>query len=284
MNLPKASKSGGFTLIELLVVIAIIAILAALLLPALQHAKTEALSVKCLNNGKQLTLAWHMYAADNGDVLALNFDYHDDGPYMPPGTLTSPPGTPSWCEGWLDWTSSSVNTNTLYLVSPLASSLGSYVANNYQIYACPADVYASSQQAGWGHRCRSVTMDGAIGGGEKYSFGWTLTNAIVKMGGFTTPGPAMSWLIMDEHPDWMDDSILYVNPAETNGIGAFTEVPGSFHNHGCSISFADGHSEIHKWMDYRILLPVTYQYHPESINITFPASPDLAWLAQRTPY
>jgi prepilin-type processing-associated H-X9-DG protein len=67
-------------------------------------------------------------------------------------------------------------------------------------------------------------------------------------------------------------------------MGEFTEVPGSFHNHGCGISFADGHSEIHKWMDNRILLPVTYVYHPESIDITSPASPDLAWLAQRTPY
>jgi prepilin-type N-terminal cleavage/methylation domain-containing protein/prepilin-type processing-associated H-X9-DG protein len=286
MNLPKASKPKGFTLIELLVVIAIIAILAALLLPALQHAKTEALSVKCLSNGRQLTLAWHMYAGDSADVLPLNFDYHDDGPYMPLGTATSPPGTPAWCEGWLDWTTAGVNTNTLFLVGPLASQLGPYTFNNSQIFACPADVYASGPQRGqgWGNRCRSVTMDGNIGGGSKYSFGWTLTNAIVKMSGFTKPGPTMSWLIMDEHPDWMDDSILYVNPAETNGIGEFTEVPGSFHNQGCGISFADGHSEIHKWTDYRILLPVAYEYHPESIDITSPASADLAWLAQRTPY
>jgi prepilin-type N-terminal cleavage/methylation domain-containing protein/prepilin-type processing-associated H-X9-DG protein len=281
------ARRKGFTLIELLVVIAIIAILAALLLPVLSHAKTEALSVKCMSNQRQLELAWHMYAGDNGDVLAYNFDYHDDGPYMPPGASTSPPGTPAWCEGWLDWTSSSQNTNVLYLINPLAGSLASYVSKNPQIFVCPADVYASSHQTGWGHRCRSVTMDGNIGGGEKYNFGWTLTNAIVKMGGFITPGPAMSWLIMDEHPDWMDDSILYVNPSETNGYGEFTEVPGSFHNHACGISFADGHAEIHKWVDTRILLPVIYEYQQNtSIDIpsSGPPSPDLAWLAQRTPY
>jgi prepilin-type N-terminal cleavage/methylation domain-containing protein len=286
MNLPKASKRTGFTLIELLVVIAIIAILAALLLPALTHAKMEALSTQCMSNMKQLQIGWAMYAGDNGDVLALNFDYHDDGPYMPPGTSTRPPGTPAWCEGWLDWTSAPVNTNILYLVNPLASLLGPYIANNALIFACPADVYASSQQRaqGWSHRCRSVTMDGNIGGGSKYSFGWKLTNAIVKMGNFRVPGPSQSWLMMDEHPDWLDDSILYVNPAETNGLGEFTEVPGSFHNNACGLNFADGHAEIHKWMDARIILPIAYEYHPESIDILGTPSPDLGWLAQRTPY
>jgi prepilin-type processing-associated H-X9-DG protein len=205
---------------------------------------------------------------------------------MPPGTTTSPPGTPAWCEGWLDWYSTTVNTNTLYLTSPLAASLGAYVANTAPIFRCPADVYASPPQRalGWSSRCRSVTMNGNIGGGTKYSFGWTLTSPILKMGDFSTPGPAMSWLMMDEHPDWMDDSILYVNPSETTGLGEFTEVPGSFHNHACGINFADGHAEIHKWMDLRIYLPVKYEYHAESVDITGTPSPDLAWLAQRTPY
>jgi len=286
MNLRTASAPKAFTLIELLVVIAIIAILAAMLLPALSHAKTEALSTECMSNKKQLQLAWFMYAGDNGEVLAYNFDYHDDGPYMPPGTSTRPPGTPAWCEGWLDWSTAPVNTNTVYLTSPLVSLLGPYVLNNTQIFLCPADVYSSpSQRAqGWSHRSRSVTMDGNIGGGEKYSFGWTLTNPVVKMDNFIRPGPSMSWLMMDEHPDWMDDAILYVNPSETNGVGEFTEVPGSFHNNACGINFADGHAEIHKWMDVRIILPVKYEYHPETIDITSPFSPDLAWLAQRTPY
>ena len=284
MNPPKASGSRAFTLIELLVVIAIIAILAALLLPALSHAKMEAISTKCMSNEKQLEFAWHMYAGDSADSLALNFDYHDDGPYMPPGTATSPPGTPSWCEGWLDWSSSSVNTNTLYLISPIASLFGPYLGKNYQVFDCPGDVYTSGQQSGWNHRCRSVTMDGNIGGGTKYGFGWTLTNAIVKLSGFTTPGASKSWLIMDEHPDWLDDSILYVNPAETNGTGEFTEVPGSMHNNSTGISFADGHAEIRKWTDLRIILPVTYIYHDENVDITYPPSADLSWLAQRTPY
>ncbi len=283
MNTSKAPKKNGFTLIELLVVIAIIAILAALLLPALSKARSEAMSTKCMSNEKQMQLAWVMYAGDSRDVLPLNFDYHDFGTYMPSST---PPGTPAWCEGWLDWTSSSVNTNFQYLTSPLASLLGSYIGKNYFIFSCPADTYSSSPQRamGWANRCRSVTMDGNIGGGQKYNPGWPLTNAILKMSDFRNPGPSMSWLTMDEHPDWMDDSILYVNPSETNGLGEFLELPGGMHNNSVGISFADGHAEIHKWRDSRSTYPVMYEYHAEQVDITGNPSVDLAWLAQRTPY
>jgi prepilin-type N-terminal cleavage/methylation domain-containing protein len=104
----------GFTLIELLVVIAIIAILAAMLLPALARAKQSGLSVQCMSNKKQLQLAWMMYAQDNADTLADNHDYHDYGFWSPP----TPPGTPAWAEGWLTWGTESDNTN-LYNLNAL---------------------------------------------------------------------------------------------------------------------------------------------------------------------
>jgi prepilin-type processing-associated H-X9-DG protein len=130
-------------------------------------------------------------------------------------------------------------------------------------------------------------MDGNVGGGRKWFFGWgqPFSNSVVTMSGFTNPGPAMSWVFIDEHPDWIDDSKFYINPAQTNGIGVFTELPASYLNNGCGISFADGHAETHRWVDARIILPVTYIYR--SGAITFPAnspSPDLIWLAQRTPF
>ena len=263
----------AFTLIELLVVIAIIAILASLLLPALSRAKQEAWGVNCLNNKKQLQIAWTMYTGDYNDRLPINADQSMD--YQ---------NTHSWAEGILDWTANSPNTNYMYLISPKVASMGAYVANSYMIYWCPADVYASPPQrrVNWAHRCRSIAMDGAVGDGKKYTFpNWSEAMWwAVKMGNLANPGPARSWVFIDEHPDSIDDEILYVNPAEQNGTGVFTELPASYHNKACGVSFADGHAELHKWVDPKTTHPVTYS----TVNqISVTASPDLAWLSQRTP-
>jgi len=251
----------------LLVVIAIIAILASLLLPALSRAKQEAWAVNCLSNKKQLQIAWTMYAGDFGDRLAINSDQSQD--YK---------GSHSWCEGILNWNADSANTNYMYLISPKVASMGPYVVNQYTIYWCPADTFLSPP-----HRCRSVSMDGALGDGEKYTFGnWGAEKMwwARKMGDLANPGPAKSWAIIDERPDSIDDEIMYIDPAEKNGTGTFTEFPGSFHNRASGVSFADGHAELHKWVTPATLLPVQYKAE-DQISVTL--SPDLAWLAQRTP-
>jgi prepilin-type N-terminal cleavage/methylation domain-containing protein/prepilin-type processing-associated H-X9-DG protein len=277
----------AFTLIELLVVIAIIAILAAMLLPALARAKTEAISSKCMSNKKQMQLVWFMYAGDNRDTLADNHDFHDFGRYSPP----VPPGTPCWVEGWLSWAggAGSDNTNLSGVVGFGYSLFGPYLANNAKVFTCPADAYLSApqHQAGWQNRVRSIAMDGNVGPGQRWDFPWSIyTNPIIKMSDFTIPAPANSWIFMDEHPDWLDDGTLYIDPQSTNGLGQFTELPGSFHNNACGISFGDGHVEIHKWMDARTYQPVKYIYQGGTGGIDISSSPsvDLAWLAARTPY
>jgi prepilin-type N-terminal cleavage/methylation domain-containing protein/prepilin-type processing-associated H-X9-DG protein len=276
-------RNRAFTLIELLVVIAIIAILAGMLLPVLAHAKQAALVTNCMNNKKQLLIAWVMYAGENGDNLADNHDYDDFGQFTP-GTTT-----PAWAEGELDWNPANTdNFNTTNLTGATNSLLGPYVANQVQIFWCPADIFMGPLKQ---HRCRSVCMNGAVGPGPKFmNFTWSgyFVN-VAKLSQFIHPGTADAWVFMDEHPDSMDDAQLYadVSPTvfTTGGTGTFTELPAAYHNNACGVAFADGHAECHKWVDKQTMPPVTYQAHDKPINQQVPVftDKDLIWLAQKTP-
>jgi len=276
----------GFTLIELLVVIAIIAILAAMLLPSLAKAKVQAQATKCMSNSKQLLLGWIMYSGDNSEKLAVNSDQS-----------FSYEGTPSWIyagpsSSWaLDWSTSEQNTNINYLIGPTYSLLGPYVANNYMLFDCPAAVnYLSGAQkaAGWSQRSHSGAMDGAVGAGTvapSLPFAAQFFRAI-KSSDLIVPGPANSWVLTDEHPDAIDDGILYTYYGYTNGTGYFTELPGALHAGACGMAFGDGHAVIHKWIANTASVPVIYGgtfRTPYSQEVPVTKNPDLAWLAQCTP-
>jgi prepilin-type N-terminal cleavage/methylation domain-containing protein len=271
----------AFTLIELLVVIAIIAILAAMLLPTLAHAKTSAQITSCLNNNRQLVLAWTMYSHDNADRLAVNSD--QSLPYN---------GTASWIggvspdNGWLDWTTDENNTNYQWLTqAPNHALLGYLVANSVRVFACPVNgaFLSPAQRAkGWQGRCRSCAMDGAVGDGQVYS-GLTYFSTFwkaKKMSNLIYPGPSRSWLITDEHPDSIDDGILYTSWTYTSGTGEFNELPGGQHNGACGIGMCDGSSIMHKWQTQVTLHPVTYTYQ---VDFSVSKNPDLAWISAATP-
>ena len=273
----KTQSRNAFTLIELLVVIAIIVILASLLLPALARAKAQAQVTRDLNNKKQMQVAFQMYANDFGDKLVWNQDYYDYGA-----------NSADWCYAKMTWDNAGQNTNVYTdFLDPRTSMFSSYIARQTLLFWCPSDTFLSGVQRGlgWDHRCRSVCMNAAVGGGKKWQAfvtGWKGYVDVAKMNDFRYPPPSQAWVFMDEHPDSIDDAQLYVNPSETNGTGTFTELPAAYHGGACGLSFADGHAEAHKWRDTtQVKWNITYTQYYQNVAVT--ADVDLAWLVARTP-
>src|SRR6266850_6896107 len=239
----RRSHPQAFTLIELLVVIAIIAILAAMLLPALAKAKQKTQGVYCLNNGKQLMVAWHMYLHDNSDRIVQS--YHGNLAQGGNIVITDPTAAP-WVVGWLNWNLSPDNTNVDFLISEKWAKLGPYAGRSKNIFKCPADnyLYTPQRNAGWTARVRSFSGNIGVGAGNAEGGPWdpSLYQHYTKASQMIYPGPAATWVFVDEHPDSINDAGFF-NP---RGY-IWVDMPAAYHNGACGFAFADGHSEIHKW-------------------------------------
>ena len=270
----------GFTLIELLVVIAIIAILAALLLPALAKAKCRAHGISCMSNTHQLMVAIHLYTSDNNEYFPMNVHgsvAQSGAPIGSPGYAYYP-----WIMGWLTWDLSSHNTNTLFLTSDSYAVLARYSARAAKLYKCPADNYVSRLQVqrGWNERARSVSMNSAVGKGNKLATDSLLNceKIFVKTTDVIRPPPANLWVLVDEHPDSINDGAFF-NAQRTY---EWIDLPSNLHCGAAGFALADGHSEIHKWRSSMKNLRVTFQDLPH-IPVS-PQDPDFLWTIERTSY
>jgi prepilin-type N-terminal cleavage/methylation domain-containing protein/prepilin-type processing-associated H-X9-DG protein len=264
----RAAK-GGFTLIELLVVIAIIAILAALLLPALNRAKAKAYGISCMNNLKQLQLGWVMYSSDNGDKLmpcgeGATTTVPIAPAYLPDGPLAN------WVLGAVNDGAGAAASNPVFIQNGL---LFSYV-KSLAVYKCPADkkmvlgalTVRSMSMSAWMNPLKS--WNAVI----PYS-GATLLRDFRKQGDIKRPTPSECWVFIDENPNSINDGWFVCDPNQPN---KWVDIPATYHNSAGGLSFADGHAEIKKWRDTKMINAKSTDVLRD-INST-----DLAWLEARS--
>ena len=270
-----SGPTAAFTLIELLVVIAIIAILASLLLPSLGRAKQKAQGVHCMNNLKQMALAWLSYSDENQGRLPPN----DAGVQRDPDR--------TWVAGSLDLNNSADNTNQWFLTHSL---LWPYL-RSVAVWKCPADNSSSQIGSQIYPRARSFSMNCWL---NTYVNGQidSLTSSapvpfkvIRRMSDMIVPPPSRIFVFLDERAESINNGSFGV---DMTGADPFDPQrfqiwnwPAYYHHGAVALAFADGHGELHKWRDARTAPPPAPTWSPGTQHTPSPGNQDIQWLQER---
>jgi prepilin-type N-terminal cleavage/methylation domain-containing protein len=265
--------AAAFTLVELLVVIAIIAILAALLLPALVGAKMQAARIQCIGNERQLVLAWSIYSSDNNENLVLNGG----------DTATTSAQAHLWAYGGNHGSSDSL-TNDLYLTGANYALFAKLIPTE-RSYKCPAD-YSRwplwTSKLNYVTELRSYSMNSYIGTAGANAIPPVSLNSAYKVylksSQLTADSPDHRFVFTDVNPA----SICTPAFAVDMNLQTMIHYPSDEHQRGGVLAFADGHIEAHRWLDARTMLHLAngQAYLPH--NNSTPNNPDLNWIAERT--
>jgi prepilin-type processing-associated H-X9-DG protein len=253
------------------VVIFTIALLTALLVPAMASSAIDSAAAKCLSNLRQVSAAWQMYANENLGVFA----YNEEGG-----------NPPAWVFGNEDYSGGSYNYDTNYLINPQYAQLGPYVKTAAR-FKCPSDVSLSSGSHGV-PRMRSISMNAAVGlnsGGTSSGQGAWLPSptylCYFKQSDLGHPPPAELFLLLEEHPDSINDgSFAFEMPASPT-LTSWIDVPAKYHANACNFSFVDGHAEIHKWQMPQSIPNVNLGQGSLS-PATIYNNPDVWWVGNHT--
>jgi prepilin-type processing-associated H-X9-DG protein len=238
-------------------------------------AKVKAQTAQCTSNFKQMQIAWHLYNTDYSDYLAPNSD-------AGPGGHGEDPEDPSWVAGNMTLNAGSLaelneSTNMDFLIGNQYADFGSLGAftKNGKIYRCPADKSTVSYNGANYERVRSIGMNGWVGFSTRDWLGCPPYKLNFKMSDLANPGPAQTWVFIDERENSINDGWFAVDMYHQNAAANWVDLPAVRHNRGAVLSYADGHSEFKKWRDSRTIADIT----PGTAS---PDNPDIAWVQQRT--
>lgn len=255
----------AFTLRELLVCLCMVFLLAWVTAPASGKSRAVSHAVLCLANMRLLSHAFQLYAQDN------------DGRFVPNlhgAAALGFGGERGWASGWLDWSTTPDNTNTMFLRDSRYAKLAPYIAANRNIHKCPADTFLSPLQKArrWQSRVRSAVMNATVGPGNAMAGPWDASLVQVQSYadlGRTRNAPAHILTFMEEHPDSINDSLIF--PPRTSG---WIDLPASLHNGASTAAFLDGRAELHSWRATGRSPQVRFNFRPLTPR---PGDPDVAW-------